>query len=278
MSFEDILSMIDVDQVGIHSARFGALSVRAFFKPVYCSDGTDLHLTMLVGEARVQLSAPGGKAADFHSSLNELARAGDLGRALIALNRANTGLGGLSLVLPACSQDEIESGVLAAVLDAEDELAAHDGFQPAKLICELPSPDTTCLADIGRYAAACRRRGLGVALGRFNGTQAAIEAARAVCPQIVSIDAGWFNRVTRSDQAARLLKPLFRSMRAIGARVHVGGLNTPIQVTAAYDAGADLYSGRALAASMPAGAFLKPSSVPLSTYTGRAYNVVQLFG
>jgi EAL domain-containing protein (putative c-di-GMP-specific phosphodiesterase class I) len=277
MNFEDILSVIEVDQLGVHSARFGALSVRAHFRPIYEADGDELRMTALMGEARVQLNGLGRGAADFHDGVAEIARVAGLGRALIALNRANTGIDGLSIIIPSANSEDMDDGMLGAVLDASDELACLGDVAPARLICELPAPESTGMAEIGRYASSCRRRGVGVALGRFDGSAAAIEVARAVCPEIVSIDAGWFKRVTGSNQAARLLKPLFRAIRGQGTRVHVGALTNPAHVAEAREAGADLYSGRALAGSMPAGAFLKPLSIPLETFAWRGENVVQLF-
>lgn len=277
MATERISSLIEVDALGIYTARLGTLSVKAYFRPVYKVDGAELRMAALMGEARVQLSRSCSNAAAFHDDVREIGKAAGIGRALVALNRGNTGVGGLAVIVPAGSQDEIEDGLLAHALHAKDELALFDEFEPARPICELPSAEIADLADIGRYAAACRRLGAGVSLGRFNGSPAAIEAVRAVCPEIVSLDMSWFNRVAASGQASKLLKPLFRSLRAAGARVHAGGLTSSAQVAAACDAGADLYCGRVLAASLPAGAFLKPPSVPLSAHTGGRHNVVQLF-
>lgn len=278
MSVERISPLIEVDALGIYTARLGTLLVKAYFRPVYEIDGAELRMAALVGEARIQLVQGCSNAADFQNDVREIGKAAGIGRALVALNRGNTGVSGLSLIVPAGNHDEIENGLLASALGAEGELALIDDFKPAGLICELPSPEFVDIPDIGRYAAACRRLGAGVSLGRFNGSPAAIEAVRSICPDIVSLDMSWFNQVAASSQARKLLKPLFRSLRATGARVHAGGLNTNSQVASAFEAGADLYCGRVLATSLPAGAYLKPSSVPLSTYIGVRSKVVQLFG
>jgi hypothetical protein len=276
---KDIFSLVNVDEVGIHTARVGPFLLKTTFLPAYRPDGQTLRMAALVGGARFQLAGRAvGPAAIEQLPREERLRAVGLGRVLVALNRVNTGVDGLDLIMPAGDAEELKSGMLGAVIDASGDPIACADSEPARLVCELPSPDQVGLENLARFAAECRRRDVGVAMRGFAGSQAAIEAVRAIGPQIVSIDMRWFRLVASMAQAARLLPPLFRSLRAMGVRVHIGGLDDTSLVGAALTSGADLLSGAALAAPVAAGARLGPAAIAADDYRRTSDNVVQLFG
>ncbi|MEX0955970.1 MAG: EAL domain-containing protein [Rhizobiaceae bacterium] len=276
---EDIFALVNVDEVGIHTAHVGPFVLKSTFLPVYENEGDELRMAALVGGARFQLAGRAVDAAAVEQlPSQERERAVELGRVLVALNRGNTGVDGLDVIMPSGDGDEMKAGPLGAVLDAGYSQIACADFDPARLVCELPSADRTGLGSLARNAAECRRRNVGVALRGFAGTQAAIEAVRAIRPEIVAIDPRWFRQVAAMTQSARLLPPLFGSLRTMGAQVHVGGLDNPSLVSAAMTAGADLLSGSALAGPVLAGAFLKPMSILAEDFRRAADNIVPLFG
>ena len=276
---EDIFTFVNVDEVGIHTAHVGPFVLKTTFLPVYRLSGDELQMAALVGGARFQLAGRAVDAATVEQLPQaERARAVELGRVLVALNRGNTGIDGLDVIMPSGDSEEMKAGPLGAVLDAGNDQVPWADFEPARLVCELPPADRTGLGSLARHAAECRRRNVGVALRGFAGTQAAMDAVRAIRPEIVAIDIRWFRQVVAMAQAARLLAPLFGSLRSMGARVHVGGLDNPSLVSAAMTAGADLLSGSALAGPLLAGAHLKPTSIPAQTFRRGADNIVPLFG
>ena len=275
----DIFTLVNVDEVGIHTAHVGPFVLKSTFMPVYRVSGAELRMAALVGGARFQLAGRAVDAAAVEQlPSQERARAVELGRVLVALNRGNTGVDGLDVIMPSGDSDEMKAGSLGTVLDAGSDQVPLADFEPARLVCELPPADRTGLGSLARHAAECRRRNVGVALRGFAGTQAAMEAVRAIRPEIVAIDIRWFRQVVAMAQAARLLTPLFGSLRSMGARVHVGGLDNSSLVGAAMTAGADLLSGSALAGPLLAGAYLKPMSIPTEDFRRAADNIVPLFG
>lgn len=273
---DDILSLVSVDVVGIHTAQVGPFVLKSTFLPVYRAEEDELRMAALIGGARFQLAGH----AVVPSALEQMpaehrAQAVGLGRALVALNRGNTGVDGLDVIVPA---SDTEADMLDAVLDGGAENVTCADFEPARLVCELPSADQIGLERLARNVASFRRRNVGIAMRGFAGSSAAIEAVRAIRPELVTIETRWFRQVASMAQAACLLPGLFRSLRATGASVHVGGLDNNAQIADALAAGADLLSGPALASPVPAGGFLAPMSLSVEDIQRRANNIVPLFG
>ncbi|MBO6718364.1 MAG: EAL domain-containing protein [Rhizobiaceae bacterium] len=273
----DIISLVNVDEVGIHTARIGPFVLKTTFLPVYRAGGGQLRISALLGGARFLLGGEAvGPSAMEQVPPEHRRQALELGRVLVALNRGNTGFDDVPVIMPAGESGETVADALDAILDANAEQLAGSPFEPARLICELPTADQVGLERLARSAAECRRRDIGVALRGFAGSQASIEAVRAIRPEIVAIDPRWFRHVAGMAQAARLLPGLFTSMRAAGAEVHVGGIDNPALKAAAIAAGADLLSGTSLAVPQLSGSMIEPEAIRLERATSSA-KVVPLF-
>jgi hypothetical protein len=274
----DISSMVAVDEVGIHAARIGPFLLKTTYQPVYRRGERSLHLAAVAGGSRFML---GGRAvagaAIEQLPAEERDRAARLARALAVLNRVNVGVDGVAVIIPAGEGDGFDPGELETLLEDRDMLARYSDFEPARLICELPSPDSASLEELARQAAAWRRRDVGIALAAFSGSPAAIEAVRALRPEIVAVDTGWFRRIAAKAQAAQLLPSLFRSLRAVGAKVLVDRLDDAPLLAAALSAGADLLSGTVLARPVLAGTVLGEKPLPLETLPKPGDNIVPLF-
>lgn len=279
MFTDNVFPFVRVDEVGIHTAQIGPFLLKSTFLPVYRLTGNELRMAAVVGGARFQIAGRAvAPSAIEQLPREERVRAVELGRVLVALNRGNTGRDGLDIVMPGGDAEELRSGMLGTVLDAGEERIAMADIPPARLVCELPPPDQAGLEGLARFAAECRRRNVGVAIRGFAGSEAAMDAARALGPEIITIDGRWFRQIAGMPAAARLLPPFFRGLHGGGARVHIGGLDDAALVGQALQAGANLVSGAALAAPLSAGAHLGPTQISAEAFERRTDNVVPLFG
>ena len=98
-----------------------------------------------------------------------------------------------------------------------------------------------------------RAIGVRLAVDDFGAGHSTAERVRALRSDTVKIDAAWFRSVVSRPEALRLLPALFARLGDLGCRILVEGIETPRQLHAAVEAGADLLQGYLLARPALAG-------------------------
>ena len=139
----------------------------------------------------------------------------------------------------------------------------------------LAAFDFETIPDIVR---TLRGHGLRIALGGIAGEPPPLDLIRTVAPDLVRIDGLWFRRVAESEGASRLLPRLVEGFQADGAQVLIEGIETRRQLSAALDAGADLYQGFLLSAPQLAGTATDAAEIEFSEMFAGEAKVIPLFG
>lgn len=237
-----------VDEVGIAYGRFGGLVLKSCYQPLYRVTGdwlqpfgvealvTGMRDTVPVGADEI-LALVKGKQRE---GLERLCRM------LHVRNYHQMGLPGMQLFFnadPGFSFDDVEH---------LGWLLAEEGVAPDLVTCEI----TEQAGDDARLrvlADELRAIGVRLAVDDFGAGHSTAERVRALRPDTVKIDAAWFRSVVARPEASRLLPALFSRLDDLGCRILVEGIETPRQLHAAVEAGADFLQGYLLARPALAG-------------------------
>lgn len=250
---------IFVDEIGIESGIYGDCRLKTVYQPVYerCGD----RLSAYGVEARIR-PFQDGLAISARSFFGEVPAEDRLAvehlcRALHLGNHRNIGVDGLHLFLNLNLDPSSggEAGAPHAGLERMALRVGEIGFDPGLLICEISGTEALGRACLGRLATRLRHLGIRLAIDDFGTGFSTLDRVEMLRPEIVRIDGEWFRRVSSYPRALRLVAPLVAGFQRLGARVLIEGIETPFQLGAALDAGADLLQGYLLGRPKLAGAF-----------------------
>ena len=256
-----IATLIHNEDGGPSVAQFNAHLLRSAYQPIYrLISGT----MVLAGSRALVRPARGGRPSvpvrlfDRLGPIDRL-RLECLCRALHVANLPHLALptGSVSMRIDAkAGTDDVETALTLlrrAVARLEDE-----GRHPPLISCEL-----ACTVEEASQERVdiIRRHGFRVALRDFGPDIAGVDIARAVRPDYVRIDGNWFRPLTRMPDALKLFAGVISVLHSDGIEVLADGIETPSELEAALDIGADLFQGFLFAPPILAGA--KVSERPL---------------
>lgn len=263
---------ISADEIGIETARLGDFILRSAFQPLYRRNASGLLAVCAEGFLRPFKDGTPMPPRPYLASLPTVERAfaERLAAALHLGNYRHVDPQGLDCVI----------GVGASRGFAEDLGSLLDRVElpVERITCtfrNLAAFDFEALPGIVR---ALRGHGLRIALGGIAGEPPPLELIRTVAPNLVRIDGLWFRRVAESEGASRLLPRLVEGFQADGAQVLIEGIETRRQLSAALDAGADLYQGFLLSAPHLAGTASDSAEIAFAEMFAGEAKVIPLFG
>lgn len=245
---EDARPEFLVDEVGIAYGRFGELVLKSCYQPLFRVEGDWLQpfgVEALVTGMRQKASIGADEILGLVEG-EQRARLERLCRMLHVRNYHQIGLPGLQLYFnadPGFTLDDVEH---------LGWLLAEAGVEPNLVTCEITEQSGD---DVRLRALADELRAIGVrlAVDDFGAGHSTAERVRALRPETVKIDANWFRSVVSQPEALRLLPTLFARLGDLGCRILVEGIETPRQLHAAVEVGADLLQGFLLARPALAG-------------------------
>jgi len=243
-----------VDEIGIAYGRFGDMVLKSCYQPLYCVEGdwlqpfgvealvTGIRGTVTIGADEIL----GLVAGEQREALERLCRM------LHVRNYHNMGLPGIQLFFnadPGFSVDDVEH--LGWML-------AEEGVAPELVTCEITEQagDDAHLLALSR---GLRAIGVRLAVDDFGAGHSTAARVRSLCPHTVKIDAKWFRSVVSRPEALRMLPALFARLSDLGCAILVEGIETPHELHAAINAGADLLQGYLLARPALAGTIIDES-------------------
>ena len=237
-----------VDEVGLAYGRFGDLVLKSSYQPLFCMEGDWLQPFGV--EALVTGLREGGAVGAeeiLGLAVGEKREAVErLCRTLHVRNHHAMGLPGIQLFFNA------DPGFTAGDVEHLAWMLAEEGIAPELVTCEI----TEQAGEDARMRALARElRAVGVrlAVDDFGAGHSTAERVRALQPDTVKIDSDWFQAVAARPDALRLLPALFARLSDLGCTILVEGVETPRQLLAAVEAGADLLQGYLLARPALAG-------------------------
>lgn len=266
------------DEIGIRNAWYGRTMLKTAYQPVFRHRGG-----MLVPEAVEALVRPyreGSPVAPqtFFATVRPEDRlhVEVLCRDLHLANHPNLGEPGVAIYF---NYDPRANGDLPQALDELNRMAeglAQTELDIRLLVCEITESDCLDRDDFVRLAAEIRRLGMRLAIDDFGAGHSTPDRVQMIEPDVVKVDGAFFRRVASIPEALRLLPALVRCLREGGADVLVEGIETPSQLAAAIDSGADLVQGYLLGRPELAGAWFDTEPRSLARYLDPP-EVVQLF-
>ncbi len=263
---------ISADEIGIETARLGDFILRSAFQPVYRRKAGGLVAAHAEGFLRPFRDGTPMPPRPYLASLpaGERAFAERLAAALHLGNYRHFDLQGLDCIIGVGSSQGFAEDI-AKLLDRV-ELPVD---RMTSTFRNLAAFDFETIPDIVR---TLRGHGLRIALGGIAGEPPPLDLVRTVAPDLVRIDGLWFRRVAESEGASRLLPRLVEGFQADGAQVLIEGIETRRQLSAALDAGADLYQGFLLSAPQLAGTATDAAEIEFSEMFAGEAKVIPLFG
>jgi EAL domain-containing protein (putative c-di-GMP-specific phosphodiesterase class I) len=255
--WNDALPVFSVDEVGIAYGRFGDLVLKSSFQPLFSVEGDWLQpfgVEALVTGMRETLSIGADEILGLVGGERRVAL-DRLCRMLHVHNYHAIGLPGMQLFFNA------DPGFASEDVEDLGWLLAENGIAPDLVTCEITEQAGTD-ARLGALAAELRAIGVRLAVDDFGAGHSTAERVRALRPDTVKIDADWFRSVASRPEALRMLPALFARLGDLGCRILVEGIETPLHLLAAVEAGADLLQGYLLARPALAGTIV--DDAPLS--------------
>lgn len=263
---------ISADEIGIETARLGEFILRSGFQLVYRRSEGKLHAAFAEGFLRPFNRGTPMPPRPYLASL-----AAD-GRAIAERLAAALHLGNYRHVDPAGLDCIIGIGASQGFAEDLGTLLGRAGLPAHRITCTFRNLAAFEEAALPGIVETLRLHGLRIALGGLAAEPPPLELIRHLAPDIVRLDGLWFRRVAESEGASRLLPRLVEGFRSAGAQVLIEGIETRRQLSAALDAGADLYQGFLLSAPQLAGTAADSPEIELADIFAGEAKVIPLFG
>lgn len=245
---------IIADEIGLETGFHGAYRLKSFYQPVFRVSGESLEPEALDACAKPMLD---GQPVETEMFLLSVAPERERQvRTLCSLlhigNCHQMREDGLSLHLGFETERQSDADAMSHLAFMLARLA-QTGVAPQALVCGFRAAPDPLTEVSERLLETMRSSGVRLSVDGFGPGQSALERVEKLRPEIVKIDGGWFRRIAPVAPARRLLAKLVEGLKRQGASVLVKGVETPSQLEAALDAGADLVQGDLLARRAMAG-------------------------
>ena len=268
---------IIVDEIGLESGCYGLYRLRSLYQPIF--KRREKTLKMIAVEAttaafvaneqvpaEVFLSAVADDDHDF---------IGRMSLALALRNHKNIGVDTLELVVDPEGADQ-ETLVDRIRLVVEELDGA--GLDASRVVCALGQHAASDMALLSRLAQEMRSHRLLVAVGDFGVGHWTDQAIDILRPEVVRIDGEWFRQVCRDATTVRLFEAVVSRLRERSSKVLVTGIETPVQLAVALQAGVDLLQGGHLAVPVQVGMEIDERPLSIAERLGEVQRIVPLFG
>lgn len=139
------------------------------------------------------------------------------------------------------------------------------GLDPRLLVCEIT--EAAAIGDdiLLELVREIRRQGVHIAIDNFGKGQSGWERFDLIEPDIVKIDANWFQRIATQEKALQLLSRLIEQFDERDIPVMIEGIETPVHLKAGIDAGARHFQGFLFGRPALAGTDLEEKPITLSS-------------
>ena len=269
---------IFADEVGIEYGIHGEFRLRSAYQPIFAPRGRFLHAVAV--EALIEphrAGRPGAPKVFFESiAASDRLFVETMCRVLHLRNFRNIGVDGPDLFFNYNPLINDHPGRALAEIRLMTRHLGDFGLHPGMLVCEI----TEQAADdkvLARLVREMRRDGVRIAIDDFGTGYSSEERLTLVRPDIVKIDGGWFAEFCRHAAAERFFRPLVSSLHDRGARVLVEGIEQPVHLRVALEAGVDLLQGFLLARPALAGTIFNEEPLVIDALLGFDNKVVPLF-
>jgi EAL domain-containing protein (putative c-di-GMP-specific phosphodiesterase class I) len=258
-----------VDEIGIGTARYGEYKLKTVHQPIFRREGPNL--VPFAVEARIAPHLDGKPVApaQFFDGTPESDRPflEALCRALHMHNYYNIGIDepqrfGLYFAIDSSRENQTElHRAVASIASAAQEL----GLPADMLICEILDASSLPAGKLSTLARELRDHGIRVSIAEFRVGEPAVERVTQIEPDVIKIDGAWFRNVQESVEIAQLFPAVVTAFRGFGAKLLVQGIETPAELKAALEAGADYLQGMLLERPAAAGAVFDDRPRSIST-------------
>lgn len=150
-------------------------------------------------------------------------------------------------------------------------------IDPRNLVCEITETaavDDDILLELVRET---RRHGIRVAIDDFGAGRSDWERCDLIEPDIVKIDAAWFQRLVGEQKTIKLLARLIEQFGERDIPALIEGVETPLHLQAALDAGAEHFQGYLIGRPALAGCHVSKHPISAASLLGAAplYSLLQ---
>jgi EAL domain-containing protein (putative c-di-GMP-specific phosphodiesterase class I) len=277
---QDLERALVVDEIGIETGIYKNYRLKTAHQPIFRREGAEL--VPFAVEARVAPFREGSAVApaEFFEGTPQSDRAfvEALCRTLHLRNHRNVGInepGGFELYLTIDPRyDHWEASDSAAHFVAR--FAGEAGIPAGMITCEILDAATLDAKALAALSAELRGHGMRVSIAEFRVGQSAIDRVTQIEPDVIKIDGAWFRDVQESSETAQLFPAVINAFQGFGAKLLVQGIETPAELEAALDAGADYLQGMLLSPPALAGSVLDDKPQLIETLLRRGGKVVTL--
>jgi EAL domain-containing protein (putative c-di-GMP-specific phosphodiesterase class I) len=276
---EEIDAALQVDEVGIETARYRDYLLKSAYQPIYRREGDELRPVAVEGLARPFREGAAIPPLRFFSTVPPQDRffVESVCRALHLRNYRNLGVEGLGLFF---NFDQTSQATIGRSLEQIAHMAKRlreIGFDPSLLVCEITETETLDRELLLGMTRAFRAIGARIAVDDFGAGYSTLDRILLVAPDFIKFDGAWFRQIAADGNALRLLAMLIEGLRSHGGEVLIEGIETPAQLAAALGAGADLVQGYLLARPALVGTDVDFGPLPLEQKITQKAKVVALF-
>lgn len=261
---------IFVDEVGMQYGRYGSYVVRTAYQPILEKHGDWLRPTAVEGLAAVYRNGERipCKALFADTAPGDKLFIESMCRALHIRNFKPAGIQRLGLFFNFDPSSNSKLGPAIGEIRYTARRLGELGIDPRLLVCEITEAaalDDDILLELVRET---RRHGIRVAIDDFGAGQSGWERCDLIEPDIVKIDSGWFQRLVAERGPMNLLARLIEQFGERGIPVLIEGIETPLHLNVAVDAGANLFQGYLFGRPALAGTLFNDSPISLPSALG----------
>lgn len=274
-----IRDAITVDEIGIETGHYGPFLLKTVYQPIFETGQDGLAPIGAEGLIKPFVEGKSVPALDFFAQVP--AEDGffveNMCRALHLRNYRNIGVEGLQLFF---NYDPRAHTDLESALGQIRYMASRLEYleiDPADLVCEITEVEAVNSEMLVEIAAEMRRHGVRLAVDDFGTGHSTLQRMDLIEADIVKIDGPWFRQIATMAAARRLLEALVRALQRSGRQVLIEGIETPDQLKAALDTGADLLQGFLLGRPALAGTIFDTNALDPDDFFYRGDNVIRLF-
>ncbi|MEX0346046.1 MAG: EAL domain-containing protein [Rhizobiaceae bacterium] len=270
---------IFADEVGMQYGRYGDHVIKSAYQPIFSKSEQWLRPIAVEGLAAVYLRGERIPCKELFRKTppEDKLFIESMCRALHLRNLHPAGLNKIDLYFnfDPSSHDRLEPSVREIRYMAKRLTDMH--INPRNLVCEVTESaalDDDVLLELVREM---RRHGIRLAIDDFGTGQSGWERFELIEPDVVKIDSRWFQRLVAEPGAIDLLTRLVGKFHEFDIPVLVEGVETPLHLQSALDAGVERFQGYLFGRPALAGSQFNEHPVSLASLLGAAplYSLLQ---
>jgi len=265
---------IVVDEVGLRYGVVGPIRVHTLCQPIFRVDDGELTPVAVAAASAVHRNGQKLQPPQARRQLSTamLERVAAIAAPIHVANLPNVAEERLDLHLTIETYDDEQwDFTLASILMACEET----GVEPGRITVDVKLLKKDNLAALRRKTATLQEAGLRACLDMG---LIPMKDAEVRFPDVVQVGGHALALLSRNEAGRRLLGLLAEATNENGGRLLVEGIDNPVMLRMALDAGAHLLRGNLLAQSIPAGAVFETASLHTGELLRRPPELVVLPG